>query len=191
MKKSALLFVLFTFLSIIMCFGCSSKQKTGGKGMTSVVAQNVVRIAGIQAMKGADFSAMKNKKVYVKLSGFKEEFSASFIKSLVESSIEKNGALLAQKTDAELILTAVINSSGNDQGTSRVPIISSSKRCEGTVNLQLITRDAVTNEKLFSQNILGEAKYKETEVLGIQGEGKYYVKIDGKYHKIEDPINYQ
>jgi len=159
--------------------------------MTSVVAQNVVRIAGIKAMKGADFSSLNNKKVYVKLSGFIEDFSASFIKNLVQSSIEKNGALLAQKNDADLILTVVINSSGNDQGTSRVPIISSSQRCEGTVNLQLITRDAASNKKLHTQNVLGEAKYQETEVLGIQGEGKYYVKANGKYHKIEDPVNYK
>ena len=56
-------FIGFTIILIVA--SCQSTQKTTGEGLISVVAQNVLKLAGNQAIKGADFSSVNNVKVKV------------------------------------------------------------------------------------------------------------------------------
>lgn len=182
---------IIAVLSLISMFGCSSTQKTGGGGMVSVVAQNVVRIAGIKAMRQADFSFLNGKKVYVKSTGFVDDYSGGFIEHLINTKAENSGAKLVHENKADVIIEVTINTAGNDRGTSRVPIITKAERTEGTVDLTIILRDANTGERMKSQKVLGESKYEQSTVLGIQGSGQYYVKEDDKFVKVEDPSSYQ
>ena len=55
----------------------------------------------------------------------------------------------------------VVNSAGNDQGTSRIPVINRALRTESVVDLTLIFRDPSTGSRISTQDIRGEAKYEQ------------------------------
>ena len=193
MKTEMTLAVIFCFaLSFLMIIGCSTTQKTGGGGLVSVVAQNVVRISGVKAIKGVDLSPLKDMKTYVKLTGFVDASNRGFIDHLVRSRAEDAGARLVSEANAQNIVEVVVNSAGNDRGGSRFPVISRSERTEGSVDLDIIIRDVINGTKISTQNARGEAKYEQTTVIGIQGSGNYYVKnSNGKYIKVPNPEAYR
>jgi hypothetical protein len=170
-------YFLFTLFTIFVLNSCQSTQKTTGEGLISVVAQNVLKIAGNQAIQNANFSNLNNVPVTVELKGFVEEKTEGFIQNLVSSSAEKSGALLIRNGKPDIIIEAVVNSAGNDQGSSRVPVINRALRTESVVDLTIIFRDPNTGKRLSTQNVRGEAKYEQKTWVGIIDEsGKYYVK---------------
>ena len=169
------LFISFTIIFIVS--SCQSTQKTTGEGLISVVAQNVLKLAGNQAIKGANFSSVNNVKVKVELKGFVEEKTKGFIENLVSSNAEKNGALLIRNGEPSIIIEAVVNSAGNDQGSSRIPVINRALRTESVVDLTIVFRDADSGKRISTQDLRGEAKYEQKTWVGIIDEsGKYYVK---------------
>jgi len=169
------LFISFTIIFIVT--SCQSTQKTTGEGLISVVAQNVLKLAGNQAIKGANFSSVNNVKVKVELKGFVEEKTKGFIENLVSSNAEKNGALLIRNGEPSIIIEAVVNSAGNDQGSSRIPVINRALRTESVVDLTIVFRDADSGKRISTQDLRGEAKYEQKTWVGIIDEsGKYYVK---------------
>lgn len=170
-------YFLFTLFTIFVLTSCQSTQKTTGEGLISVVAQNVLKIAGNQAIENANFSNLNNVSVTVELKGFVEQKTEGFIQNLVSSSAEKSGALLIRNGKPDIIIEAVVNSAGNDQGSSRVPVINRALRTESVVDLTIIFRNPDTGKRLSTQNIRGEAKYEQKTWVGIIDEsGKYYVK---------------
>jgi hypothetical protein len=170
-------YFLFTLFTIFVLNSCQSTQKTTGEGLISVVAQNVLKIAGNQAIQNANFSNLNNVPVTVELKGFVEEKTEGFIQNLVSSSAEKSGALLIRNGKPDIIIEAVVNSAGNDQGSSRVPVINRALRTESVVDLTIIFRDPNTGKRLSTQDVRGEAKYEQKTWVGIIDEsGKYYVK---------------
>ncbi|MDA8815919.1 hypothetical protein N9N68_01715 [Gammaproteobacteria bacterium] len=170
-------YFLFTLFTIFVLTSCQSTQKTTGEGLISVVAQNVLKIAGNQAIENANFSNLNNVSVTVELKGFVEQKTEGFIQNLVSSSAEKSGALLIRNGKPDIIIEAVVNSAGNDQGSSRVPVINRALRTESVVDLTIILRNPDTGKRLSTQNIRGEAKYEQKTWVGIIDEsGKYYVK---------------
>ena len=170
-------YFLFTLFTIFVLTSCQSTQKTTGEGLISVVAQNVLKIAGNQAIQNADFSTLNNVPVTVELKGFVEEKTEGFIQNLVSSSAEKSGALLIRSGKPDIVIEAVVNSAGNDQGSSRVPVINRALRTESVVDLTIIFRDPDTGKRLSTQDIRGEAKYEQKTWVGVINEsGKYYVK---------------
>ena len=170
-------YFLFTLFTIFVLTSCQSTQKTSGEGLISVVAQNVLKIAGNQAIQNADFSNLNNVPVTVELKGFVEEKTEGFIQNLVSSSAEKSGALLIRSGKPDIVIEAVVNSAGNDQGSSRVPVINRALRTESVVDLTIIFRDPDTGKRLSTQDIRGEAKYEQKTWVGVINEsGKYYVK---------------
>jgi hypothetical protein len=170
-------YFLFTLFSIFVLTSCQSTQKTTGEGLISVVAQNVLKLAGNQAIQNANFSNLNNVPVTVELKGFVEEKTEGFIQNLVSSSAEKSGALLIRNGKPDIIIEAVVNSAGNDQGSSRVPVINRALRTESVVDLTIIFRDPDSGKRLSTQDVRGEAKYEQKTWVGIIDEsGKYYVK---------------
>jgi hypothetical protein len=170
-------YFLFTLFTIFVLNSCQSTQKTTGEGLISVVAQNVLKIAGNQAIQNANFSNLNNVPVTVELKGFVEEKTEGFIQNLVSSSAEKSGALLIRNGKPDIIIETVVNSAGNDQGSSRVPVINRALRTESVVDLTIIFRDPNTGKRLSTQDVRGEAKYEQKTWVGIIDEsGKYYVK---------------
>lgn len=192
MKKTRFVLISMLIATLFLLPSCASTQKTGGGGLISVVAQNVVRIAGVQAMKSADLSQLKDKLTYVKTTGFVDERNEKFIDNLVRSKAEVAGARLVREDKAQLILEAVVNSAGNDQGNSKVPLVMRSERTEGSVDLDLIVRDVNNGSRLSTQQVRGEAKYQQSTVIGFQGSGAYYVKeANGKFTMVENPSNFR
>lgn len=188
------------FLPLLLVMGCAltacqSTQKTSGEGLISVVAQNVLKLAGEQAIKRVNFSAVSNKPVKVELKGFVEEKTQGFIENLVSSNAETNGALLIRNGEPEIIIETVVNSAGNDQGSSSIPILNRALRTESVVDLTIIFRDANSGKRISTQNIRGESKYEQKRWVGLIDEsGKYYVKIsllnqDGIGNKIKSDIS--
>ena len=170
-------YFIFTLFSIFVLTSCQSTQKTTGEGLISVVAQNVLKLAGNQAIQNANFSNLNNVPVTVELKGFVEEKTEGFIQNLVSSSAEKSGALLIRNGKPDIIIEAVVNSAGNDQGSSRVPVINRALRTESVVDLTIIFRDPDSGKRLSTQDVRGEAKYEQKTWVGIIDEsGKYYVK---------------
>jgi len=171
--------------------GCSTTQKTGGVGLVSVVAQNVVRVAGIRAMQDADFTATKGKLSHVKLTGFVDEQNRGFIDNLVRTKVEDAGARLVSEDKAQVLVQVTVNSAGNDSGGSS-RVVASSKRTEGIVDLDLILRDSRDGTKVSTQHVRGEAKYEQSSVMGFQGTGKYFVKErTGEFVEVPNPTNYR
>ncbi|MFC1845337.1 hypothetical protein ACFLZ5_11205 [Thermodesulfobacteriota bacterium] len=189
-KRAELLALIFVFLVIVIFSGCSTKQKTMGQGMVSVVAQNVVRIAGIKAMKDANLTAVKGKKTFVKTTGFADDFNRGFIDNLVRSKAEDAGCLLVNENSAEIIIEVAVNSAGNDLGATKIPLLSNSTRTEGTVDLSLTLRDNNSGQRISKQSIIGHSKYEQGEIIGIQGSGQYYVKEKAKFIKVDNPSSY-
>lgn len=58
---------------MLVISACQSTQKTTGEGLVSVVAQNVLKLAGDQAIKGANFNTVRGLPVKIELKGFVEK----------------------------------------------------------------------------------------------------------------------
>lgn len=168
---------LLIFSAVLLISACQSTQKTTGEGLVSVVAQNVLKLAGDQAIKGANFNSVSGLPVKIELKGFVEQKTKGFIENLVSARAEKSGALLIRNGEPDIIIETVVNSAGNDRGSSSIPIINRALRTESVVDLTIILRDANTGERLSTQDIRGESKYEQKRWIGIIDEsGKYYVK---------------
>lgn len=192
MKKIDNFVPFLLVVALLILPSCASTQKTGGGGLISVVAQNVVRIAGVQAMKGADLSILKDRLTYVKTTGFVDDRNEKFIDNLVRSRAEAAGAKLVREDKAQVVLEVVVNSAGNDQGRSKVPLVMRSERTEGSVDLDLIARDVNNGSRLSTQQVRGEAKYQQSTVIGFQGSGEYYVKNStGHFDLVKDPSSFR
>ena len=168
---------LLIFSAVLLISACQSTQKTTGEGLISVVAQNVLKLAGDQAIKGANFNSVSGLPVKIELKGFVEQKTKGFIENLVSAKAEKSGALLIRNGEPDIIIETVVNSAGNDRGSSSIPIINRALRTESVVDLTIILRDANTGERISTQDIRGESKYEQKRWIGIIDEsGKYYVK---------------
>jgi hypothetical protein len=175
--------------SLLVVGGCSSTQKTGGQGMVSVVAQNVVRIAGAKAMRDLQLTELKGKKANVQTTGFVDEFNKGFIQNIMHSHIEASGATLVDRSNAEFVVDVAVNAAGNDNGRSGY-VVGSAERTEGSVDLTITVRNAATGARLSSQNIRGYAKYQQGSFLGISGAGAYFVKMGDNWVLVEDPARF-
>jgi len=186
--------VMTTAVMVVVCAGlvaCSTTQKTGGEGLTSVVAQNVVRIACLRALQDADMSALQAKTVEVKLSGFTDDRNKGILELLFRSRAEAAGARLVPEGKGEVQMEIATMNAGNDAGGSSIPILSRSERTEGTVDVQMSLRELATGNVLVTQQLVGHAKYQQNTVIGFQGAGKYYVQNKGgKFEVVPDPSTY-
>ncbi len=181
---------LFAFFMVILfASGCSSTQKTAGEGMVSVVAQNVVRIAGGHATKSLDLKEINGQPVFVEVTGFADDFSRGYILNLIRDKVENEGASLVAEGYAKLVVEVAVNAAGNDLGASGY-IVGGSTRSEGTVDLMVTVRNPKTGERLSRQQIVGYAKYQQGTFLGITGSGAYFVLEDDNWEIVEDPTYY-
>jgi hypothetical protein len=188
---------LFSFIAVSSMFfllslaGCSTTQKTAGEGLSSVVAQSVVRIAGLRAMHDADLSALKGKSTHVDLTGFIDDKNKSYLESLIKSKVEAAGGRITDGK-AAMTLEVLVNSPGNDMGAaSKVPLITRSERTGGTIDLDLTIRRS-GGAKVKTEHVHGESKYEQTAILGIEGQGKYFVKgSGGEYTEVPNPSTYE
>jgi len=177
---------------IVAGAGCRTTQKTPGEGMMSVVAQNVVRVAGFRALQDADLSVLSGKPVRVEVSGFLDEHNRDFLGYLFNAGVERGGGRTVGKTEASIILRVVVNNAGVDQGDWSIPIIAKTYKTTGTVDADLIFRAAADGAEISRQHIRGEAKYEELNVAGFQGSGTYFVRDQsGEYVKVPDPVAYR
>lgn len=179
-------------IAILLASGlvaCSSTQKTEGQGMVSVVAQNVVRIAGTEAMEDLDLSAVQDRRIYVDVTGFADAFSAGYIENLVRNKAEVSGGKLVTEANADLILEVAVNAAGNDVGASSY-VVGGSSRSEGTVDLTVTVRDSSSGDRLSRQQVVGYAKYQQGTFLGISGSGAYFVLKGDDWQIVDDPSYY-
>lgn len=192
MKKRVLVMGFVGALVLALTTGCSTTQKTPGIGLTSAVAQNVVRIACVKALRDADFSSLEGQPVYLKLTGFADESNRGILEHLFTAEAEKCGARIVSEDKAKLELEVATMSAGNDAGRSSIPIISHSERVEGLVDVQIAVRKCEDRSVLYTQSLHGEAKYQQNTVIGFQGTGHYYVKIaKNKFERVENPATYR
>jgi hypothetical protein len=176
--------------SIFIFSSCSTTQKTEGQGMVSVIAQNVVRIAGAKAVRDLDISEVDGKGSFVDVTGFVDSFNQGFIRNLIRDEVEAAGGRLLERSDAELIVEVAVNSAGNDRGSSGY-VIGGAERTEGGVDLTVTIRDLASGQRLTSQAIRGQAKYQQGTLLGISGSGAYFVMDDNNWDLVEDPARYK
>jgi len=189
-SKWAMVLVMSVVVAVAM--GCSTTQKTPGGGLTSVVAQNVVRIACVSALRSADLTSLSGKSVELKLTGFSDEKNKGILELLFRSKMEESGARIVAADAAEIQAEVATMSAGNDQGRSSFPLLSHSERTEGSVDVLLTLRNPKTGEVISSQPLTGAAKYQQTTFIGLQGGGIYYVKTaKGKFEKVPDPTTYK
>lgn len=181
-------FLMACVLSMTLV-GCSSTQKTEGQGMVSVIAQNVVRIAGTKAVSNLNINEVKNKKINIKVTGFADKFSEGYIQNLIGDVVEKNGGKLVSEQYAQLSVDVAVNAAGNDVGHSSY-ILGGSSRSEGTVDLTVTVRDVTSGDRLSRQQIVGHAKYSQGSFLGISGSGAFFVLNGSEWVIIKDPTYY-
>ena len=193
MRKVLLFASIVTSTSFLATLGCSTTQKTPGVGLTSAVAQNVLRIAAVEALRGVDFSPLKGQAVEEKMAGFDDEkHTAEFLGFLFKSKAEQAGARFVPSGKGTIEMEIATLTAGDDSGRSSFPLISHSERVEGGVNVELTFRNRADGKALEDQPVRGQAKYEQTTVIGIQGHGSYYVKDSkGKYEKVPDPATFQ
>ena len=179
-------------LAILLASGlvaCSSTQKTEGQGMVSVVAQHVVRIAGAEAMEDLNLSPVRDRRIYVDVTGFADAFSAGYIENLVRNNAELNGGKLVTEANADLIVEVAVNAAGNDVGISSY-VVGGSSRSEGTVDLTITVRDSSSGARLSRQQVVGYAKYQQGTFFGISGSGAYFVLKGEDWEIVDDPSYY-
>ena len=187
MKK--LTFLAALIVTIAGTAACSSTQKTEGQGMVSVVAQNVVRIAGKEAMADLDLSRANERRAYVDVTGFADAFSAGYIENLVRNRAEVDGGRLVTEANADIVIEVAVNAAGNDVGISSY-VVGGSSRSEGTVDLTITLRDSRTGERISRQQVVGYAKYLLGTFLGISGSGAYFVLKNDSWEIVDDPSYY-
>jgi hypothetical protein len=183
--KSVLSLMVLTALS-----ACSSTQKTGGQGMVSVIAQNVVRVAGAKAVRDLTLSELKGQKTHVQISGFVDEFNKGFINNLISAQVEDAGGRLVDRSNADFVVEVGVNAAGNDNGRSDY-FVGSAERTEGSVDLTVVLRKAATGERMSSQTIRGYAKYQQGSFLRITGSGAYFFKQGDEWVFVEDPARFK
>lgn len=176
---------------LLVVSGCSTTQKTAGEGMTSVVAQNVVRIAIVQGLRGVDFSLVESKAVMVSLTGFADNRNRGILELLFRSRVEDaGGRLVNNPAAADLQIEVAVLSAGNDQGGG-FGLLLFSERTESLIDLQMTARDRA-GEIQYSQAIKGEAKYEQTSFLVGIDKGRYKVKNEnGIWEDVPDPGVYR
>jgi hypothetical protein len=192
-RRDRLRFRVFSFILFCGVAGlvaCSSTQKTGGVGLMSVVAQNVVRIAGAKAVRDLNLSAIKEQKTNVQVTGFVNDFNRGFVTNLISTQVEIAGGKLVDSSHADYIVDVGVNAAGNDNGTSGY-LIGGAERTEGSVDLTVVTREAATGNKVSSQTIRGYAKYQQGTFFGISGSGAYFYKNGEDWVIIEDPARFK
>jgi hypothetical protein len=182
-------YILALLAVVFFISSCSSTQKTAGEGMVSVVAQNVVRIAGTHAIKNLDIGEVDGQPVFVEVTGFADSFSSGYVLNLLRGEVENQGGRLVAERYAELIVEVAVNAAGNDLGASGY-IIGGSTRSEGTVDLTVSVRNGESGERLSRQQIVGYAKYQQGSFLGITGSGAYFVMDNGNWEIVRDPTYY-
>ena len=183
------LYLLSSFITALLSLGCSTTQKTAGTGGYSAVAQNVVRIALVEASKNLDFSPYAGQSISCQIIGFADENMRPYFQYFFESKLEDAGCSLGG-AESDLKLQVVVHSAGNDVGYSSI-IIQGRSRSEGKVNMSIILRDK-NNQKLMDEDISGESKFESRVTLGVAArDGAYYVNKDGeKWIKIGDPNDF-
>ena len=157
--------------------------------MVSVVAQNVVRIAGREAMADLDLSRANERRAYVDVTGFADAFSAGYIENLVRNRAEVDGGRLVTEANADIVIEVAVNAAGNDVGISSY-VVGGSSRSEGTVDLTITLRDSRTGERISRQQVVGYAKYQQGTFLGISGSGAYFVLKNDSWEIVDDPSYY-
>jgi len=177
-------------VSICLLVACSSTQKTGGQGMVSVIAQNVVRIAGAKAVRDLNLSELKGRKTNLVITGFVNDFNRGFISNLINSQIEIVGGKLVDANNSEYIVEVGVNAAGNDNGSSDY-LLGGAERTEGSVDLTVVIRKTNSGERLSSQTIRGYAKYQQGSFLKISGAGAYFYKQGEEWVIIEDPARFK
>ena len=169
---------------------CSTTEKSGGQGMVSVVAQNVVRIAGQQAIRSLSLTELDGIKCTVVVSGFADDFNRGYVENLIKNEVEENGGKLVNQQYAEYVVDVGVNAAGNDKGASSY-IVGGAQRTEGSVDLTVTVRSLVSGDKMSSQTIRGEAKYQQGSILGITGSGAYFVKSYDSWIVVDDPATFR
>jgi len=182
--------LLISVVSICLLVACSSTQKTGGQGMVSVIAQNVVRIAGAKAARDLNLSELKGRKTNLAITGFVNDFNRGFISNLINSQIEITGGKLVDGNNSEYIVDVGVNAAGNDNGSSDY-LLGGAERTEGSVDLTVVIRKTNSGERLSSQTIRGYAKYQQSSFLKISGAGAYFYKQGEEWVIIEDPARFK
>jgi hypothetical protein len=157
--------------------------------MVSVVAQNVVRLAGREAVSDLDVKEVNNRKTFVKVTGFVDEFSRGYVENLIRSQVEAQGGKLVSQDNADTFVEVAVNAAGNDFGGSGY-VLGKSSRSEGTVDLTITVREAETGERISQQQIIGHAKYQQGTFLGISGSGAYFILKGDDWQIVEDPAYY-
>lgn len=176
----------------ISAAGCTTTQKTPGAGLRSVVAQNVVRIACVDAFRDADLSMLSGKPVELDLTGFVDDENRGILDLMARSRIEGAGGRVADTGSGELVMELAALAAGNDHGASRIPLIRSAERSEGAVDLNMTIRDARTGNALSAQSLQGMAKYEQRRTFGFETKGRYYLRNDdGKFVRVPDPGSYR
>ncbi len=182
--------LIFTLSSMLLLSACSTTEKSSGIGMISVVAQNVVRIAGSKAVRDLNLGEVKGQKVYVDVTGFADDFNRGYISNLLKNEVEKFQGKLVNSQYADYVVDVAVNAAGNDKGGSNY-IIGGAQRTEGSVDLTVTVRSLITGDKISSQIIRGEAKYQQGSIMGITGSGAYFVKNRGGWEVVDDPARYK
>lgn len=182
--------LLLAIAAIAVLAGCSTTEKTQGQGMVSVVAQNVVRIAGNMAIRDLDLNDVANENTHVEVAGFVNEFNSGYVLNLIRDEVENSGGRLASESNATISVEVAVNAAGNDRGKSSY-FIGGSERTEGAMDLTVTVRDTHSGEKLSRQVIRGEAKYQQGSLMGFTGGGAYFVRENGDWEKVENPATFK
>lgn len=187
LRVSSLL-VIFAVLAVLTA--CSTTQKTPGGGMVSVVAQNVVKVAGYRAVRDLDLKIVSGRKTFLEITGFNDGANRGFIESLMRNQVELVGGTLVDKQRADVTVEVIVNVAGIDHGTSSY-FVGGAERSEGAFDVSILVRNALEGSRLSSQTIRGYAKYQEGSFLGIKGSGAYFVKEKGEWVVVKDPALYK
>lgn len=172
--------------------GCASTQKTPGGGLRSVVAQNVVRIACVEAFRMADLTALSTRKTEIDLTGFVDDENRGILDLMARSRAEAAGAVLVEQGQGDLVMELAALNAGNDHGSSRIPLIRRAERSEGVVDLTLTIREAKSGQAISTQILKGAAKYEQRQTLGFETKARYYVRDEGgKFVRAAEPETYR
>jgi len=182
--------VLAIFAVSASLIACSTTQKTPGGGMVSVVAQNVVKVAGYRAVRDLDLKVVAGRKIFLEITGFNDGANRGFIESVMKNQVELANGTLVDKQRADVNVEIIVNVAGIDHGTSSY-FVGGAERSEGAFDVSVVARNALDGAKLSSQTIRGYAKYQEGSFLGIKGSGAYFVKEKGEWVLVKDPALYK
>ena len=181
---------LFLAILTIISACANSVQKTGGQGLVSVIAQNVVRIAGAKAVRDLDLNEIKGQKTNLQIIGFVNDSNKGFVTNLIGNQVEASGGKLVDASNADYFVEVAVNVAGNDNGSSDY-FVGGAERTEGSVDLTVVVRSAKSGDRISSQTIRGYAKYQQGTFLKIQGNGAYFYKQGEEWVMIPDPAKFK